>query len=130
MVIDDEIQILLDQINDRQVTVMIDSCHSGTVTRTVDLDACRKATWRKRPVLGCRTTDDVALTRASQVQRHERGFVPSTARRVVWSAVSATQEAFEEREAPVPGGVFTTRFIAGVEQMQACATAPSRQTGC
>jgi len=32
---DDELRVLLNQLNGRKVTVLIDSCHSGTVTRSI-----------------------------------------------------------------------------------------------
>jgi secreted trypsin-like serine protease len=125
-IIDDEIDELLKRIADRAVTVVIDSCHSGTVTRG---DAARFEPGTVKCL--CAVLDDYdprasvtadAGTR-SAVPRGvstpsgagpKRGFVERRDNVVAWSAVNEGQLALIDSEAVEPESVFTRRFIDGI----------------
>ncbi len=107
MISDDEIESLLKRLRGRQVTLVIDACHSGTITRgLMPADGYIKLLRARVP----------ALPAARALHQREVSFVESAPGLVVWSAVSAAQVALVDRETPQPGGVFTHRFLAGVEQ--------------
>ncbi len=114
MITDDEIGDILDQLNDRDVTVIIDSCHSGTLTRGLSGE------------LGDQYAKTLKLANLSRsygkdivkAHRNEESFVGGNEKRVVWSAVSSWQKAlvdFESRN----GSVFTNLYIKGIRDEKA-----------
>jgi hypothetical protein len=114
MVLDDELQMRFNQLHDRQVTIIIDSCHSGTATRVSV--ACEAAKYHKTPVLHCGTRALPVEPGILRSHRQEESFLPTESNRVVWSAASAAQVAFVHRSLQPPGGVFTHHFVTGLEQ--------------
>lgn len=112
MITDDEISVFLDKLNDRRVVVMIDSCHSGTMSR--NLQSQTEDHISKTPVFMNKKngTGSKCLSRSS---REEVSFVKGSASRMVWSAVSAAQVAFENNEISPMSGVFTNAFLNGVQ---------------
>ncbi len=110
MIRDDEIEARLRQLNDRKVTVIIDACHSGTVTRSLGLR--RPDPSIKTPVF---SYPKVSLTRSLS---KPEGFVSSEKNVVAYSAVAPNQVALVDTENPYQG-VFTTRFIQGVQEKRA-----------
>jgi uncharacterized caspase-like protein len=111
-VTDDALQTAFASLPSRRLTVIVDSCHSGTMTRDALFSA--GATVKGPGPLVSR----LSVPRAADAlvsHRSEEALLAATARMAVWSAVSAAQLAFED--APTdgpPGGVFTTRFIEGL----------------
>lgn len=117
MITDDEIDRLLAAASG-VVDVVIDSCHSGTVTRS----AAPGLDWRfvKTPRLPDGTPLTVnAGTRGVEIgARNEPGeFVDSTRPNVtVWSAVGAKQKALvDATTAPQYVSVFTRRLVSGAD---------------
>jgi hypothetical protein len=105
------------RLRDRRVTVIVDSCHSGTVTRGL---AGGDGVGVKTPGAIAAAFPAPAVPRAFAAHRAEEPLLAGHQNLVVWTAVSAAQLAFEEIPAGgVPGGVFTKRLIAGVADQQA-----------
>ena len=110
LILDDELERILAQLKDRRVTLIVDACHSGTVTRAV---------------LGTASNDAVrtplALSAISQlparglgvvkVHREEPGFVTAQGNLTVWTAVSPMQEALDDIEVTPRSGHFTNRLV-------------------
>ncbi|WP_424946640.1 caspase family protein [Candidatus Spongiihabitans sp.] len=121
MITDDDIAERLKHLVGRQVYIVIDACHSGTVTRGI-------GDWRyvKTP----RLPDGRPLRIAGRSER-TRGvgnalFQPElflssdTPDVTVWTAVRADQKALVDREAGhVSGSVFTRRLLWGVRDGRA-----------
>lgn len=109
---DKELGALLDRLNDRQVTVIVDSCYSGSITRSAGATD---------PVARMRTFRHPAAAPAGSASRSagvpEPGAVLIESRpgRTVWSAASATQPAWETERDGAFSGVFTTAFLDGLE---------------
>jgi secreted trypsin-like serine protease len=120
-IIDDEIDALLKRIADRNVTVVIDACHSGTGTRgSNDLEPgtakCLCAVlddYDPRPLV---TADRSAGVRSTRSAEPKQGFIERRDNVVAWSAVNDGQLALVDTESAEPQSVFTRRFIAGVRQ--------------
>lgn len=114
MISDDEIGDIFDQVKDREVTVIIDSCHSGTLTRSLLEDADER--YAKTLKFNSKTSGySKDLITA---HRKEESFIGGSRNRVVWSAVSSWQKAlvdFETRN----GSVFTNLYIKGVKDKKA-----------
>jgi secreted trypsin-like serine protease len=125
-IIDDEIDELLKRIADRSVTVVIDSCHSGTAIRgglahfepgTVkclcavldDYDPSAAVTANA----GTRSaTAPGGSTRSALGPK--QGFIERRDNVVAWSAVNEGQLALIDSESAEPESVFTRRFIDGI----------------
>jgi secreted trypsin-like serine protease len=120
-IIDDEIDELLKRIPDRVVTVVVDSCHSGTITRDAD----------PLPITGakclCAVLDDydpralIAADASGRMStragdRPKQGFLERHDNVVAWSAVNEAQVALVDEESAEPESVFTRRFIDGISQ--------------
>lgn len=116
MITDDEIDRLLGAIKDRRVTMVIDSCHSGTISRGAfgTVEGARSLPWI--PEIGA---PQAVTTRAISLHRGEVGFVAQKPGRMVWTAVAPYQQALEEIDHEPVSGVFTNRFINGVREKRA-----------
>lgn len=104
---DKELAALLERLNDRQVTVIVDSCFSGDITRGAPLpdDRARMRTiaYPARP--GARSTVPPAPGAV---------LIDSRPGRTVWSAASATQPSWETTRDGAVSGVFTSAFLDGL----------------
>ncbi len=111
MIRDDEIEARLRRLEGRKVMVVIDACHSGTVTR--DLTKRKATPTIKIPVLKSQYFFERPknLTRGSKPD----GFISSSLDVIAYSAVAPNQVALVDTEIPYRG-VFTRRFIEGVEK--------------
>ncbi len=117
MISDDEIGALLKKLCGRKVVVMIDSCHSGTISRGMD---------KKNSSPPVKT---IELTHAARfpeirfrsVRRNEESFVKGDKERIVWTAVSASQKAFDNIDIRPVSGVFTNAFLNGIQHKMADA---------
>ena len=134
MISDDELGDLLDSIDDRQVTVIIDSCHSGTITRgftsrglgkrtsstpTSRPDSVPASTYLEKSIQDSvpatfKSFKDVTDNPVYQQHRQEEPFITSTGNRIVWSAVTAGQKALVDFTGKKIQGVFTRWFIDGL----------------
>jgi secreted trypsin-like serine protease len=120
-IIDDEIDERLKRIADRNVTVVIDACHSGTATR--DLDVFEPGTvkclcavlddYEPRDLLAAERSEELRSTRSAMPKQ---GFIERRDNVVAWSAVNDGQFALVDTESAEPQSVFTRRFIAGIAQ--------------
>ena len=121
LILDDEIGTLLDGLDDREVHVIVDSCHAGTMTRSLaplaaDPRYVRTIGLGPEPAAG-RSVTESAFTRSAAVARQrDAGFIEGKANLTVWTAVSPLQLALEDREAKDPQGVFTRRFVRGIAE--------------
>ena len=117
MVLDDDLAAAFDKLKGRQVTAVIDSCHSGTVTRSIQGPPRN---------LAARTPQLRELTRSIRVdpsvdEQKQSGPAPDGAEPgvdiVTWTAVAPTQLALiNEEAAPNYHGLFTAAFADGIEK--------------
>ncbi len=135
MITDDEIGVLLDELDGRQVRVVIDACHSGTSTKGVGVDdgwqyaktlrlpdgsPMRLAAdpgARNEPGPPVHKGDLAGVTGVESVMRSDDPNV------VVWTAVRADQSALLDREASgdTAGSVYTRRLLWGARDGKADA---------
>ncbi len=121
MILDDEMEKLLKRLKNRRVTVIVDACHSGTVTRGLGLKQTKKDLMvLKTPVFNSRRKQKpkefFGFTRSLKPD----GFVASEGSIIAYSAVAPNQVALVDVEKPY-GGVFTHNFIKGAERKLADA---------
>ena len=121
LILDDEIRMLLDGLDDRRVHVIVDSCHAGTMTRSLAPPAADPRYVRTiglgPDVTAKRSVSHSPFTRSAVVARQrDAGFVETTGNLAVWTAVSPLQLALEDRESVEPEGVFTRRFVRGIAE--------------
>ncbi len=107
---DDEIHERLKKLEGRQVTLIIDACHSGTMTKSVSFASPTVKTPIFRRPLPRKTTKS-AFTRETFVntQRHV----------VAYSAVAPDEVALVDTHVNPREGVFTRRFIEGIRDKYA-----------
>lgn len=115
LVIDDELEAIFKQLDDRRVMILIDSCHSGTATRAFTAMPCEAQPYQKT-LRQCGTRSAPVSAATLRAHRQEESLVPSTTNRIVWSAASSAQIAFVNQETSPPVGVFTHYFIQGMER--------------
>ena len=120
LILDDEIGALLKTLDDRRVQVIVDSCHAGTMTRSLGHAAADPAVVRTLLPPGPAAAGPALRSGFSRsavaARRRNTGFVEAAPNRIVWTAVSALQMALEDREARQPQGVFTGRFVRGIAE--------------
>ncbi|MGZ2487089.1 secreted trypsin-like serine protease [Rhizobium pisi] len=103
-----EIAARLNSLKDRRVTLLIDACHVGPGSRSA-VAAPAGGTVR---CLGPALASLEPPNRSGKEAKFS--FGGETA--MVWSAVNSGQWALVDQEAKPPLGVFTRRFIEGVEE--------------
>lgn len=114
LVTDDEVQDLLARMPGRQVQLIVDSCHSGDVTRSIDgfsdlaEDKAVKTIFNPY-VNATRGLGDI------EAYRSEKGFIEGSKDLVVWTAAASYQTAFTDIERD-RGSVFTNRFVEGITE--------------
>ncbi len=116
MISDDELGVRFAQLTGRRTTVIIDSCHSGTITRSLLGPSSPQSRKTLDPGSAGPTRD---FSKALADHRNEESLIKGDHQRVVWSAVSAAQVALVDEEATPQGGVFTRRFLAGLRDRKA-----------
>ena len=113
LVLDDEIGERLDKLADRYVFTLIDSCHSGTATRSL----LRTGTGTTRKLQFRSDADEIQhgsyATRSIKVGAHKRegGFVKTGPKHVALFAVSPLQEAPEMLTPRLPNGRNVVGFF-------------------
>ena len=110
LIIDDEVGELFGELRNRRAYLIADSCHSGTVTRSVGVDPRVVRTIDLRLDRARRS----AGSRTPPADAGATGFVESGGSLVAWTAVTSSQLALEDLDAPQRQGVFTRRFVRGV----------------
>ena len=118
MIADDEIAALLDRMDGRRIHVVLDSCHSGTATRST-------GDWRR--VKSPRLPDGTPLRLAARTRGvggepfpGEAFLFSDRSQLTVWTAVRAEQKALiDEETSGAPGSVFTRLFLRGARDGEA-----------
>ena len=117
LILDDEIRALFANLADRQAYLIVDSCHSGTITRTPGLDPSVVRTIDLRLGAGREASGTRTATRNTGPDGSDRqGFIEGEGNLVAWTAVASNQLALEDVEAPQRQGVFTGRFVRGITE--------------
>lgn len=113
---DDEFGAILAKMADRDLTVIIDSCHSGTISRGAAADSADTSQDQARTFIPDLSTRSGGPT-PDQVDAHrgEASFLKSANKLRIWSAASANQFSWDTLD----GGIFTRNFINGVGKKQA-----------
>ncbi len=124
-ILDDDLEPLLEKLRDRQVTVVIDACHSGTISRSLTVDVAKGiegARYLPRPFA---KPIDQKLTRGIRI---DTGVIDKPAKLTeagitTWSAAAPYQVAWDDTRLPEDkrNGVFTTAYIAGSQAGKADA---------
>ena len=121
LILDDEIGALFDDLADRHAYLIVDSCHSGTITRTAsvsDPGVVRTLAFRLGAGQGMSGTR--APVRSAVPDGSDRqGFIEGRGNLIAWTAVASHQLALEDVEAQEPQGFFTGRFVRGIADGQA-----------
>lgn len=114
--LDDEIHTWTQQLNDRQLTVVFDSCHSGTATRA--LTSKTKSGVRAMRHWLADNVEGVAATRTADYRLAKGTTVAKRKNRqnqqknmVFWSAASSSEQALDAYD----GGMFTAAFVQGIK---------------
>ena len=120
LISDDEIRTLFDGLRDRHAFVIVDACHSGTITRALtrpDPSFVRTIDLRLRD----ETTAPIrrSRSRGEGLDPRPEGFISSSDNLVAWTAVSSSQLALEDRDASPRQGVFTRHFVQGLAERRA-----------
>ena len=119
VILDDEIDAALAKLKDRAVSIVIDACHSGTISRSLSAqvgDAMESARFLPRPfakpveavkMRGLRV--DVAVVDKPEIAK-QNGVE-------AWSAASSYQVAWDDTRLPPEErhGVFTLSYVNGHE---------------
>ncbi len=119
VILDDELEPLLAGLKGRAVTVVIDACHSGTISRSLSpqsVAGLKGARYLPRPFAAARKPTTRGL-------RIDVGVIDKPAPLVkagvtVWSAAAPYQVAWDDVRLPVEDrhGVFTAAFVEGYRQ--------------
>lgn len=132
MVTDDDIKKRLDLLEGRSVMVIADSCHSGTLTRSLDPTQQPGDEISRTPLSWAPPSEDLAETgdrapgdpTSGQTEVSEEEFTRlrngnsifrSTIHLRSWTAASPTEAAQEDVTQEPRHGVFTKAFVTGVE---------------
>ena len=118
-IIDDELLELLNQLTEKtpNVTVIFDSCHSGTVTRGSGLE--RQIERDERPPAG-KKSEPAATTRG--VDEGKSGLRPANARHAVISASTSAESAYEMEVNGKHYGTLTWYLVEQLRQAGQSAT--------
>ena len=116
LILDDEIGALFDDLADRQAYLVVDSCFSGTITRSLaspDPGVVRTILPRHGAGRGA------SATRVATPTAPAPGFVEREGNLIAWTAVASNQLALEDVEARPRQGFFTGRFVRGIAERAA-----------
>ncbi len=131
MITDDQLALFFNQLDDRNVEVIVDACHSGSITKapknstSSTLISLSKLPQQfispKHGKVTFRTKNVVKpLLSPEQNKKLANSIIPSTHNRKVWTAASAHEIAFIDiREVKRPVSVFTYSFVQGIMQQKA-----------
>ncbi|WP_242222871.1 caspase family protein [Shinella zoogloeoides] len=119
VILDDEIDAMLAKLKDRAVSIVIDACHSGTISRSLSAqvgDAMESARFLPRP--RAKPVDEVK-TRGLRVDLAivDKPDVAKQSGVEAWSAASSYQVAWDDTRLPPEErhGVFTLSYVDGHE---------------
>ena len=108
---DDEFNALLSRMNGRDVTVIIDSCHSGTISRSTGtaLSDSQYTDTARTFVPDLRKRSAMQPRYHVDARRGEVSFVDAGPSMRIWSAAASNQFSWDT----LNGGIFTESFIRG-----------------
>jgi hypothetical protein len=115
MLLDDELNVLLQQLEDKKVDTLFitDACHSGTSTRGIGRPI-QNTGYAVRSLMDNSTFASSRNLRPEFSQEEKEGsLLRSTPHRTVWSASTDRQLSFEVHDAS-PSGVFTKLLYDGI----------------
>ncbi len=119
---DDELRTWLAAIPTRNVSVVVDACHSGTVTRLHSSLRPRRLGRSLEAVSGgLAPRGDVAPRAVEPSESFETGVVEFTAA-APWEAALEGPFGTDERGEPVAGGIFTAHLVRALWEAPARAT--------
>lgn len=117
VILDDDLEAVLEKLKGRAVTLVIDACHSGTISRSLSPQAVsglKGARYLPRPFA---KAGNQPVTRGLRI---DLGVVDKPAQLTAggltaWSAAAAYQVAWDDVRLPVEDrhGVFTSAYIGG-----------------
>ncbi|KQS88366.1 MULTISPECIES: caspase family protein [unclassified Rhizobium] len=123
VILDDELEALLEKMKGRAVTLVIDACHSGTISRSLSPQAVsglKGARYLPRP------SAKPVKQMATRGLRIDLGVVDKPAELTAggvtaWSAAAPYQVAWDDVRLPEEDrhGVFTAAYIAGYKTSEA-----------
>jgi len=116
---DDDLYQLFNRIADRQVTVVVDACHSGTIGRDGLGMGDGAPVARKAPVAA---VEPFFPDGAPDFPRNESpldDLERGSRSMVIWSAASAHQLAFTDTSIQPPRGLFTQALVDGMVRARA-----------
>lgn len=126
-ILDDELRIAFGALGARRLMATIDSCHSGTMTRSISPGGGARFT--RMPLAS-------GLSRAMPIRQSlvrsaktAPAFEEIPGNIVTWTATSPSQFALVDEDAPTHRGVFTSRFVNGLAAKEADANHDSHVTG-
>ena len=119
-ILDDEIGSLLADLHDRRVYLIVDSCYSGTITRSVSSDPDPSVVRTIRRYDGRPQTPGRSVGGdESHAARGSGGFIEGADNIIAWTAVEAHQLALETSEGGQWQGLFTSAFVDGIAERRA-----------
>ncbi|MCV9997197.1 caspase family protein [Pararhizobium sp. YC-54] len=117
VILDDDLEAVLAKLKGRAVTLVIDACHSGTISRSLSPQAVsglKAARYLPRPFARA------AKQPATRGLRIDLGVIDKPAQLTAggltaWSAAAAYQVAWDDVRLPIEDrhGVFTSAYVAG-----------------
>jgi metacaspase-1 len=117
VILDDDLEVLLEKMKGRAVTLVIDACHSGTISRALSaeqLSGMSGARYLPRPFAKAKKDK---MTRGLRI---DLGVVDKPAELAAggvtaWSAAAPYQVAWDDVRLPTEDrhGVFTSAYVAG-----------------
>ncbi|MCV9965325.1 caspase family protein [Pararhizobium sp. BT-229] len=117
VILDDDLEALLERMKGRAVTLVVDACHSGTISRSLSaeqLSGMKGARYLPRPFA---TALKNKVTRGLRI---DLGVVDKPAKLTeggvtAWSAAAPYQVAWDDVRLPIEDrhGVFTSAYVAG-----------------
>jgi len=117
VILDDDLEVLLEKMKGRAVTLVIDACHSGTISRSLSaeqLSGLSGARYLPRPFANALKN---TVTRGLRI---DLGVVDKPAELTAggvtaWSAAAPYQVAWDDVRLPIEDrhGVFTSAYVAG-----------------
>ncbi|WEZ83603.1 caspase family protein [Rhizobium sp. 32-5/1] len=117
VILDDDIEPLLEKMKGRVVTLVIDACHSGTISRSLSVDVAAGidgARFLPRPFA---KPVQKALTRGLRIDTGvvDKPAIVKESGVTTWSAAAPYQVAWDDVRLPEDKrhGVFTSAYIAG-----------------
>lgn len=120
LILDDEIGALFDELADRWTYLVVDSCFSGTITRSMAAPDPRVVrTILPRPGTAGEASGTRSAARSGGPDGSDKGFIERSGNLIAWTAVASNQVALEDVEARRRQGFFTGRFVRGVAEGRA-----------